>query len=332
LRVLGSWRQCGGQSGAIGKQKKTNKKMKVALIIIYNHQYNKNIDIIEQIYKDRFSDIYHLVPFYNGEKENVIPVYECSYYFQGYVSQGLHGFFKEKYSHYFFVADDMILNPIINENNYCDIFNLEANTSFIPGFITLHEEKYWRRIGDAFRWNIRISGVEASNMLPSYENTLNKFSKFGLTIKPLSFSQIWKPTDTWFQFFCSRKFLKRFGTFCMYLIHGKKNYTLSYPIVGSYSDIFIISANSIKEFCHYCGIFATTKLFVEVALPTSVVLSSEEIITEKDLNFKGKALWTTEDYKELEKFENSLTKLMDNFPPNYIYLHPIKLSQWKTEK
>ena len=46
---------------------------RVALIIIYNHQYNKNIDILERIYNGRFSNIYHLVPFYNGEKQNVIP-------------------------------------------------------------------------------------------------------------------------------------------------------------------------------------------------------------------------------------------------------------------
>ena len=296
--------------------------MKVALIIIYNHQYNKNIDIIERIYKDRFSDIYHLVPFYNGEKENVIPVYECSYYFQGYVSQGLHGFFKEKYSHYFFVADDLILNPIITENNYCDIFNLGVNTSFIPRFITLHNVKRnWARVREAFYWNINVSGVEASNMLPNYENALDKFSKFGLTIKPLKFSQIWNLPNSWLSFSFGRKFHEWFRFFCSYL----KDYNLSYPLVGSYSDIFIISANSIKEFSHYCGIFAATKLFVEVALPTSVVLSSDEIVTEKDLNLQGKALWTTEDYKELEKYEYSLTKLMDIFPPNYIYLHPIKL-------
>ncbi len=56
---------------------------KIALVIIYNHQYNKNIDILERIYKGRFSHIYHLIPFYQGDKENVIPVYDASLYFQG---------------------------------------------------------------------------------------------------------------------------------------------------------------------------------------------------------------------------------------------------------
>jgi hypothetical protein len=308
----------------------------VALIIIYNHQYNKNIDTIEKIYKNRFSDIYHLVPFYNGEKENVISVYENSYYFQGYVSQGLHGYFKEKYSHYFFIADDLILNPKINEDNYLNIFNLGTNTSFISELITLHKrETYWLRVGEAYRWNIKSDGVEVSNMLPDYKEAIDKFSKFELTIKPLGFTQIYRTPHSWLRFLYNRHFLERFRFFCKYLFFDKllkKSYSLSYPLVGSYSDIFIISGRSIKEFCHYCGIFAATRLHVEVALPTSVILSSDEIITEKDLELQGKALWTNDDYQELQKYENTLTKLMSDFPSKYIYLHPIKLSKWKTEK
>src|SRR6185312_1987555 len=126
-------------------------------------------------------------------KKNVIPVYECSYYFQGYVSQGFKSYFKEEYTHYFFVADDLLLNPIINENNYAEHLKLNSNTSFIPGFITLHEVRdRWTRVGDAFRWNINFSGVEAKNQLPDYEIALLKFKKFNLAIRPLSFYQIWK--------------------------------------------------------------------------------------------------------------------------------------------
>jgi hypothetical protein len=252
------------------------------------------------------------------------------------VSQGLHGYFKERYTHYFFIADDLLLNPKINEDNYLTIFKLATYTSFIPEFITLHERKdYWARVGEAYRWNIKSNGVEASNMLPDYEDAIDKFSKFGLTIRPLGFTQIYGTPHLWLRFLCNRYFSERFRLFSRDLFFGKvlkKQLNLSYPLVGSYSDIFIISAKSIKEFCHYCGIFAATRLHVEVALPTSVILSSDEIITEKDLELQGKALWTNEDYQELEKYENSLSKLMIDFPSKYIYLHPIKLSKWKTEK
>lgn len=41
----------------------------ICLVIIYNHRFEKNIDILERIYKERFAAIYHLVPFYEGRKK-----------------------------------------------------------------------------------------------------------------------------------------------------------------------------------------------------------------------------------------------------------------------
>jgi hypothetical protein len=310
---------------------------KVALIIIYNHQYNKNIDVLERIYKDRFSNIYHLVPFYNGEKQNVIPVYECSYYFQGYISQGFKSYFKEDYTHYFFVADDLILNPIINEINYSEHLKLNPNTCFIPGFITLHDRsEFWTRVGEAFRWSIDVSGVEAKNQLPDYDKALQKFQQFDLTIEPLRFNQIWITPFSfraWVRPLTIRQILKQCHITLRFIKSKltRKKYSLPYPIVGSYSDICIISSDTIKQFCHYCGVFSATKLFVEVSLPTSLVLSAKEIITEKDLKFQGKALWTKRQCQELDKYDKSLKQLLTEFPRNYLYFHPIKLSKWNTE-
>ena len=101
--------------------------------------------------------------------------------------------------------------------------------------------------------------------------------------------------------------------------------------MGSYSDIFVISSNTIKQFSHYCGVFASTRLFVEVAVPTSLVLSADEIVTENDLKLQGEALWTKEQYEILDKYEGNLESLLNDFPEKLLYLHPIKLSQWKTE-
>jgi len=303
---------------------------KVALVIIFNHQYNKNIDILESIYSKRFSHIYHLVPFYNGDKSNVIPVYESSYYFQGYVAQGLKSYFKEEYTHYFFIADDLLLNPIINESNYAELLKLNKNTCFLPEFTPFHERvEWWPHVLEAYRYTIKNDGVEALNQLPIYENALQSFKKFGLEIKPLRFNQIWKElvsVKDWLRMIIKDKF---------YLIRYfkskfKNQYNLPYPIIASYSDIFVVNSDAIRQFSHYCGIFATTKLFVEVGLPTALVLSAKEIVTEKDLNLQGKPLWTKDDYKLLEKYGNDLNKLLNDFPLNYLYLHPIKLSSWKT--
>jgi hypothetical protein len=106
----------------------------VALIIIYNHRYEQNIPVLESIYGPRFSDIYHLMPFYTGRRQNVISVYENSYHFQGYVAQGFRDYWRADFTHYFFVADDLLLHPSINEDNFIDFIGLPEGHSFFPGF------------------------------------------------------------------------------------------------------------------------------------------------------------------------------------------------------
>ena len=281
---------------------------KAALILIYNHHFTKNIDTLEKIYRDRFSIIYHLIPFYRGDRENVIPVYDNSYFFQGYISQGLKVFGKEKADHFIFAADDLMINPLINETNYSEHLNLKENSSFLPGLVSFHERKeWWARTGDAFNYSLQVPGVEAGGHLPEYEEALKCFKRFNLEIKPLSYNQIWKEP----------------------IVEKSADYNLTYPLAGSYSDFFVISSKSIKSFSHYCGVFAATKLFVEVAIPTAVILSADEIVLEKDINLRGRALWTPDDYKILDEYNFNLNKLLKNFPKNYLYLHPIKLSKWE---
>lgn len=304
--------------------------MQVALIIIYNHQYNKNIDILEKLYEDRFNNIYHIVPFYTGTKSNVISVYENSLYFQGYVAQALKSFFSNQFEHYFFIGDDLILNPIINQNNYKKHLKLNSDTSFIPNLLSLHElNYYWGNIILAYKYKIYTIGVEAVNQLPNYSKALLKFKKFNLDVENLRFEQLYKKPMVKFK----RSSLKQVFGFYWLKCKSKllqKVYRLPYPLVGSYSDIFVISASSIKDFCHYCGVFAATNLHVEIAIPTAIVLTSDEIVTEKDLVLQGKALWTTEDLKILEKYNSDLNDLLSDFPENNLYIHPVKLSRWKT--
>jgi hypothetical protein len=306
----------------MGEQTKRSEAVP-ALVIIYNHRYDKNIEILEAVYGPRFSHIYHLMPFYDGEKANVIPVYEKSYCFQGYIAQGLQRYFQVEYPHYIFVADDLVLNPIIDEHNYSDHFHLQHGTSFVPKFLSLHDATPgwpWPRVREAVGYRLNTRAVEAVNELPSYDDALKAFRKFGLEIKPLRFGQVFSPSNV-FDFFW--QLLLRL-TCCV----TRKTYTLSYPLVGSYSDLVIVSAQCIKQFCHYCGVFAATDLFVELAVPTALVLSSLEIVTEDDLTLRGKPLWTQEDKKELLQFKQQLRSLLAGFPSHYLYLHPIKLSQW----
>ena len=311
----------------------------VALVIIYNHKYINNIEILERIYCKRFSKIFHLMPFYDGYKSNVISVYGSSFYFQGYIAQGAAQFLEDDTSHYFFIADDLLLNPAINETNYTEHFNLKEASSFLPEFINLHEvgasnyllhvhlqRGWWPRVPEAYHYNPKKEGVKVEKELPSYKNALENFKKFNLVLKPLKFDQIWKTPRRRHAFSFLRYLFQKLGSKL-----SKRQYKLLYPLVGSYSDICIVSSKNIRRFCHYCGVFAATDLFVELALPTALILSAEDIVTEKDLQLHGKAMWTIQDYEEILKYNNKLRLLLSDFPENYIYLHPIKLSKWDTK-
>jgi len=317
--------------------------IRIALIVIYNHRYDQNIDKIENIYKSRFSNIFHLMPFYDGSKANVIPVYEKSIYFHGFIAQGHTHFVRPYLNHYLFIADDLVLNPAINETNYQEYFNIDENSSFLPHIIKLHEMKhYWPRIKEAFEYKLNIRGVEIKNELPNYDQAIKKLGQLGIMIKPLSPYQIYrlpgKSVKAWLRaiFYEKTKIISlMLGTLLNW------EYKLTYPLIGSYSDIVVVSSNTINKFCQYCGAFAATDLHVEVALPTSLCLSAEIIKTEKDLKLHGKALWpdgwnrlhgendlADGDLAELDQFNYTLNTLLDRFPKNYLYLHPIKLSKW----
>lgn len=304
---------------------------KVALIIIYNHQYNKNIEIVERIYSNRFSKIYHLVPFYTGEKSNVIPVYCSSIYFEGYVAQGLKSYFNEAYTHYFFVADDLILNPAINENNYKQHLKLDKQTCFVPRLSPLNESpNFWPVNFYAILYDGTSPGVEAVNQLPGYREAEMLLKHHGIENGTLHFDQIWKKPRS------VRELGKKITEEKMYIPRyikskvTKKEHSLTYPLVRSYSDIFVVSSDAIKLFSHYCGVFAATQLFAELAIPTAMAFSAEKIVTEKELTLQGRALWTKEDMKQLVKYNNSLKNLLSDFPATRLYLHPVKLSKWDT--
>lgn len=301
----------------------------VALIIIYNHRYDVNIERLEAIYGERFSSIYHLVPFYDGTKPNVIAVYESSHYFQGYVAQGLSTYFDDRFEHYFFIGDDLLLNPAINEKNYKECLQLDDHASFIPGLINLHEaDRGWARVGEAFEWTPATAGVEAGKELPGNDEALKRFKHHGLSIAPLSYTQLFNaPKKPSLMQVKERLHYYKAAADRKYAMD--QQYHLSYPLIGAYSDIFVIPSSIIKKFCHYCGVFAATRLFVELAIPTAMVLASEKIVEEKVLAYRGRPLWTKEDYEILDKYQYSLEKLLKEFPDNYLYIHPVKLSKWK---
>jgi hypothetical protein len=308
---------------------------KTCLIIIFNHRYDKNIPVLEKIYGNRFSAIYFLVPFYNGSHPNVIPVYESSHFFQSFFAQGYHRFFREEFTHYVFLGDDCILNPAITENNILEQTGLQPGADFIPQLFTLDSikgEGWWHAAkGIDFFYN--RAGAEIARELPSREEALQRFKQHGLDIQPLTSENIfgnkkisflrWWQSPLYKQFFLRVKWKP-------YRKQGKIE--LPYPVAGSYSDIIVVTKEIITEFCRYCGILAAAGLFVEIAVPTALLLLSRKIMQEKDLRLKGKALWSSEEIAALEKdHHRSLGALLKDFPKDQLFYHPVKLSKWSND-
>jgi hypothetical protein len=301
---------------------------KVALLIIYNHRFDRNIPKLEKIYEGRFNNIFHVIPFYDGDVKNVIPVYENSFYFEGYVAQAFQQIKDKGFTHFFIVADDMIINPDINEDSLWDCIGIEKEDCLMVskfGWKKLQDtNKKWLWIFNALNYRVKTPGVEISAILPSKEEAQKKFDKLNLPYSKLPIRSILKNFSI-----SSAKTLKKD------IEHIRRsvklfnwNRTLDYPMIGGYSDIFLITSDNMKQFATYCGAFAATNLFVEIAIPTAMALSCDSIKLISDTKYRNGAMWSDKDRAFLDSFDNSIQKLQQSFPKDLLFLHPIKLSKW----
>lgn len=311
----------------------------VALIILFNHNYEKNLDILKEIYGSRFSDIWYVIPFYQGDREDVISVYENSHYFQGYIVTAITRLQNKKYKYYFIIGDDLFLNPDINEQNYKAYFGVDEDTAFLPGPFLLNDlnetrpsrpqAPFWDPIKYALNFKIKQNGVQLDSVLPTAKQAAELLKNHALIFSPAVSRKM----------FFSKPILKMDQSLKTNLARLKLFYdnfrnillpkNIPYPLIGSYSDIIIISSKHQLNFINYCGAFTALNLFVEVALPTALAFAYPKIISEDNLIFKGETYWYYNHADCEKKYRKSLSYLRKNFPEKCLYVHPIKLSKWK---
>lgn len=290
---------------------------KVALLVIYNHRFDRNIPVVEQIYGKKFSNIFHVVPFYDGDKSNVIPVYESSYYFQGYIAQAYTHLMGMGFTHYFVIADDLILNPQIDEVNLWECLGISKADNLLPDLKILQHFGYWRQIPRALKYDPKTKGVEIGKVLPTKEKAIQIFKDRGIPTSAIGISNLIS--------------FANLTDFAKSLCHFPFKFSLKYPLVGGYADIFLVTADVMGKFCTYCGAFAATDLFVEIAIPTALQLSTDKIKYIDNSKLRNGALWTDSEKSDFNtKFSYNFKNLMDNFPKDKLYIHPVKLSKWDT--
>ena len=353
-------------------------KKKPVLVIIYNHHYPDNIPKVEKIYEGRFSRIYHLMPFMGipPPKDNIIPVFGRASFFHSFLVQGFKDYHHSDASHYIFCADDLLLNPVINENNYRDFFKVGEGEAFCPhlddldnvhsmlpwrsdNFITYRFNQagrstfravlknclitlskrsvFWHNFASAATFRLPLYDLEGIvHTILSREDAIKKFKEFGLrtdhfslyNLKPLIYSAA-----------AHRKILVErpsliklyiIPAITKYLISGKDSYRmfkLDYPLAKGFSDLVIVPQTTVDDFIRYCSVFSCGDLFVETAIPTSMVLSQSKIWSKSDLEYKthDHDLWSGHPPIRKQDYP-TISSLMDNWPREYAYIHPIKLS------
>lgn len=315
-------------------------KQKICLLILFNHRFDKNLPLLDKMYKERFSNIRYIVPFYDGDRSDVIPVYARSIFFQSYIAQAYNVLKKESFDYYYIIADDMIINPQINENNIIEFFELEKGQSWIPHLRRIKDQQYfWIGTLSAYTYRPVQKYLEIKNELPTVEEALIKFKNQGLN-NPMYLTR----KDVFKGFSMKTKYMGDKARLALRILTWIKNpfnksANLTYPLAASYSDTFLVSGETMEKFAHYCGVFGASSLFVEVAIPTALILASDKKIkTENDISKKGRSYWNSADnvfcespnylWSTLETEYKNLDDMIKRFPNDAIYLHPVKLSKW----
>ena len=115
----------------------------VALVIIYNNNFEQNVEKIERIYRKRFPVLFHLMPGYDVKKhkengtyrDNILPVYYDSVNFNGYVAQAKDILLDAGCDYYAFLADDVLLDPSLNHSNLASRLGLLGQPNEKTGYI-----------------------------------------------------------------------------------------------------------------------------------------------------------------------------------------------------
>ena len=297
-----------------------NNMSKVCLSFVFNHQFEKNIPKLRKIYRKRFSTLRFLSPFSTySEDKDVITVYETSVHFQGYFAQAYNQLPKDC-DYYIFCGDDLLLNPALNEGNIISELNC-PNASYIKYLNPIWDHSFaWHKFEECTNFPTEDCVVPYFQYLPSRTDLLKLYSKSGIEYKNIglqNFFGINPRVVTW----------QRIKAGFRYLILNRLKRYIHLPLIEGYADFIVVPQKSLISFCHYCGIFAAMNLWVDAAVATAMILSSDKIRTEKDHPYTGTEIWDSATIeKRLSKASKHIDRINDLFEKDEFYIHPVKLS------
>lgn len=321
-----------------------------ALITIFNHKYERNIPLLETIYARAFSCRKYIVPFAEGDHPSIINVYANGLSFGHHIAQAAEKFIADDVDFYVFAADDLILNPTLNEENIADRLGLDAQTGYIKSIASADALRYSFMWSAHASFSLRFPGFDWRSELPPREEVERKYAAMGLhTGRPTPRGR----QDLAWTIAQFRRW--RYLFLLNLLMTGQRS---SYPLLTGYADFVIVPASAIRAFARYCGILSATNMQAEIVVPTALALACERLRTELPIGQhfldgtpnmpalseadrqvraeraqqgfpKGLELWGPAIAEFEMAHDRRVDRLFDHFPEERLYVHPIKLSRWQ---
>ena|SRR5579884_627141 len=304
----------------------------ILTVFVFNHRYEQNIEKLERIYGGRFSNRRYIMPFYRGDRPDVVPVYESSHLFQGYFAQAAKLLIDPKFTHYLFLADDLFFNPALDERNILTALGAEGSTAYIKALEPLCDvSAQWTHGLSALESLRRSAAYVSASELPDPAEAARRGEALGFRFdRRISLGHL-RAFGFWYNRpagWRRRKLLLL--RWLLFFARHRFSVKLPYPMVVGYADFVLVPAAHIRDFCHLCGVFAATGTFVEVGLATALMLSCDRIATEATTGRRGLELWTPEEVQRIgEAAGYDTNRLFDLVGKDCLYVHPVKLSKWE---
>lgn len=301
-----------------------------ALVVIHNHFHRGNAERIHAIYGKRFSELVQLEPF--AASPQSVTVYARSFEFSSYIAQALDVIEAVSASHILFIADDLLLSPDLNERSVLPAFGISSpDQGYISDWIRFDKLSFaWMRAEEALTWSPNDPGVRTDWALPSSDYAAAALQHHGCYSDSVNIrGLVRRPSPR------SRGLRGMIHATASAAFHNARNIRLilssrrlPYPLVGGFSDVFIVPKGDLRLFGHLCGLFGTTRLFAEIAVPTALALSCKSVQTETVSEVQGFPMWTAAELHDLEnRYSQQLSGLLDSMPHSS-WIHPVKISRW----
>lgn len=302
----------------------------VCLVVMFNHAYPANIERLRRLYGKRFSRIVFLMPNQRVPDPACFTGYRGSFSSHGLVADARDFLLAQDADTYLFAADDLILNPTLDESTIVDALGLREHDGFLtrfeflagqclvdgptprPGWPTSRDWLWTRRVLSRLqpRNVMHGSGVEGHLAdLPDRETALRKFLRYGA---PLLRLEMPPPA-------------RRGPARLIAWRNRPTTHELPLPLAHGISDLFAVRRARLDRLAHYLGVFAAMDLFVEVAIPTALILAVERLVTARGASWEYS--WAPSGPGVDAAPFASLADLEARFPASQLFVHPVKLSR-----